>query len=248
MLWLSALAAANIYYMNVETLEKISKTPALQDLEWWKCHDDPYYWLTTWARTLDVHGKENERIKPFPRKLYIKTLVDIWLNNKLLLVPKTRQMMMSWLFTSLYLWDAQFHHGRQIFFQSKKEDDANDLVKRSKLVFDNEPNFLRRYWNPYKKEFFTLNANPHNQGKHTHCRLWFAETNSEIRGIPEGGEIIRMHTASGILADEMAFQPEAANAFQAARPTISSKGRFTGVSTPEDGTFFEKMVFDRVEV
>jgi hypothetical protein len=46
----------------------------------------------------------------------------------------------------------------------------------------------------------------------------------------------------------MAFQPEAEDAFTAAKPTISSKGRFTGVSTAEDNTFFEEMVFDKIEV
>jgi hypothetical protein len=45
----------------------------------------------------------------------------------------------------------------------------------------------------------------------------------------------------------MAFQPEARAAWTAARPTISSKGRFTGVSTAEHGSFFEELVFDEIE-
>jgi hypothetical protein len=57
-----------------------------------------------------------------------------------------------------------------------------------------------------------------------------------------------MHVASGILADEMAFQAEAKNAYTAAKPTISSKGRFTGISTAEHSTFFEDLVFDNIEV
>jgi len=231
--------------MNVEDLQKIHKSKKLQDLEWWACHDDPYYFLTNWAFTLDVHDRENT-IKAFPKKLYIKEIVELWQKENLLLIPKSRQLMMSWLFTSLYLWDTQFHHGRLTFFQSKKEDDANDLVKRAKFVYDNEPKFLKRYH--LDREFHPLLANPQASGTHTHCRLAFPGINSEIRGIPEGGDIIRMHTASGILADEMAFQPAAMSAYTAAKPTISSKGKFTGVSTAEDNTFFHDLVFDNIEI
>lgn len=49
--------------------------------------------------------------------------------------------MMSWLFVGLYLWDAQFHPGRLIFFQSKKAEDANDLIARAKLIYDYQPDF-----------------------------------------------------------------------------------------------------------
>lgn len=230
---------------DVAYLQKVLKEPALQDIEWWQCHDDPYYFLTNWAYTLDVHDRKNP-IKPFPDKEYIKFLVDVWLKYPLLLVPKSRQMMVSWLFTTLYLWDTQFHMGRLTFFQSKKEDDADDLLRRAKFVWDHEPKFLRRYWDG--KRFHELVVNPQHNGQHVFCKMLFPSINSEIRAIPQGGDIIRMHTASGILADEFGFQPEAEAAYTAARPTISSKGRFTAVSTAEDGTFFENLVFDKIEV
>jgi hypothetical protein len=231
--------------MELEYLKKVSKSKELQNIEWWNCFDSPYYFLTNWAFTLDVHDKERS-IKTFPEKEYIKILVDVWLKNNLLLVPKSRQMMMSWLFTSLYLWDTQFHHGRLTFFQSKKADDADDLVKRAKFVYDHEPSFLKRYY--FENCFYPLHVNPQHNGQHTQNKMSFPEINSEIRGIPEGGDVIRMHTASGILSDEMGFQPEAKAAYTAAKPTISSKGRFTGVSTAEDNTFFEEMVMDRIEM
>ena len=76
----------------------------------------------------------------------MKILTETWVKEKLLLVPKTRQMRISWLFVSLYLWDAQFHKGKMIFFQSKKAEDANELIIRAKTVWDNEPKFLKRYY------------------------------------------------------------------------------------------------------
>jgi len=228
--------------MNLDYLEKVKKSTALQDIEWWNCKKDLYYFLTNWAFTLDVHDPKNIT-KPFPKKKYIMELCKIWTNNNLLLVPKSRQMMMSWFFTTVYLWEAQFNEGKLTFFQSKKADDADDLIKRAKTVYDNEPSFLKRFYSGGK--FYKLHINPSNGGKSIYCKIQFPEIKSEIRGIPEGGDVIRMHTASGILSDEMAFQPAAKSAYTGAKPTISSKGRFTGVSTAEDNTFFEHLVFDK---
>lgn len=231
--------------MDLDYLQKINKSKELQDLEWIECRDNPYYFLTHWAFTLDTHDT-NEPIKAFPEKEYIKIIVDIWLKNNLLLVPKSRQMMMSWLFIALYLWNTQFYHGKLNFFQSKKAEDADDLIKRAKFIYDHEPKFLKRYIENNK--FHELKVNPQHGGQHTQGKMTFPDINSEIRGVPEGGDIVRMHTLSGILSDEMGFQPEAKAAYVAAKPTISSGGRFTGVSTAEDNTFFQELVFDKLEV
>ena len=234
---------------TVEYLQKLKESKELQDIEYALCsHPETgaYYWLTHWARTLDAHDSV-EPIKVFPDKEYLKIIVNLWVKETLILAPKSRQMMMSWLFVSLYLWDTMFHKGRLNFFQSKKEDDADDLIKRAKFIWDNQPKFLKRYKDE-KGNWHELKANPQNKGLHTYCRLGFPDIYSEIRGIPQGGDVIRMHTASGIMSDEMAFQPEAKSAFTAAKPTISSSGRFTGVSTAEDNTFFQSLVFDDLEV
>jgi hypothetical protein len=228
---------------SIEDLQKIQEDERLQDLEWSICYDNPHHFLINWAQTLDSHDEGKQTVKTFPNKEYIKQMVNLWLTENLLLVPKSRQMMMSWLFTSLYLWDTMFHQGRLTFFQSKKADDADDLVKRSKFVWDHLPKFLKRYY--HNGKFHNLECNPQNRGQHVYCKMMFPDINSEIRGIPEGGDIIRMHTASGILADEMAFQPEAEAAYTAAKPTLSSKGRFTGLSTAEDNTFFQDLVMDK---
>jgi len=148
------------------------------------------------------------------------------MKEPLVLIPKSRQMMITWLIIALYLWDVQFHEGRHVFVQSKKEEDANSLIERAKFIYDHEPAFLKRH---------EMNS--------VYCVLEFPAINSRMKGIPEGPDQIRMYTASGIFMDEMAFQDSAEKAFQAAKPTIDGGGRFTGVSSANP-SFFQTLVED----
>ena len=105
--------------------------------EWERCKNDSYYWLTTYVYTLDPHDEKNP-IKLFPKKEYIRELIKIWKVEKLLLIEKSRQMLMTWLECALNLHEAQFNEGKFIFFQSKKEDDANELVSRAKHIYHHQ--------------------------------------------------------------------------------------------------------------
>ena len=243
----------------LEKVELISKSKDLQEIEYEKCRRDPWYWLQNWVFTLDSHDLDNP-VKKFPSADYLKVLTYIWAGptvypqynqdleqllsqqerdeifvnwSSLMVVPKSRQMKVSWWATAVYLWNVEFYPGAQVFFQSKKEEDADNLIKRSKFMYDHQPFFLKR------------NAvNPGNRGEHTYCKLEIPEINSFIKGIPEGGDQIRMHTATGIFSDETAFQPSAEDAFTAAKPTIDGGGRFTAVSTANPG-FFHLLVEDK---
>lgn len=234
---------------DIKYLAKLKSSPKLQELEWRMCKEDPYYFLTTWAKTIDVHDDTGNPIKPFPDKEYIKIITDKWLKEKILFIPKTRQMMISWICVALYLWDTQFHRARFTAFQSKKEGDADALVKRVKHIWDNEPEFLKRYYEKgYPNGYMKLNVNPSHRGKHVNCKFELPDINSSIIGVPEGGDVIRMHTLSGMLADEAAFQPAMESAYTALKPTLSNNGRLTVVSTAEDNTWFEYAVFDKLEM
>jgi len=243
----------------LDKIQMISKSEDLQQIEYEKCRRDPWYWLQNWVFTLDSHDTANP-IKKFPCVGYLKVLTYIWAGptiypsynqdlkdllsqqeideifinwSSLMAVPKSRQMKVSWWATAIYLWNAEFFEGANIFFQSKKEEDADNLIKRSKFMYDHQPFFLKRH-----------QVNPGNRGEHTYCKMEFPEINSSIRGIPEGGDQIRMHTATGIFADEIGFQPSAEDAFTAAKPTIDGGGRFTAVSTANQG-FFHLLVEDK---
>ena len=170
--------------------------------------------------TNDEHDKENP-FKRFPDKEHAKIICDLWYKEKLLLVPKSRQLLMTWLFAACYLWDTQFHQGRLNFFQSKKEEDADRVVLRAWFIYEHQPDWIMAMF----------------PAVYTFCHIKFPKANSEIWGVPQGGDQIRSHTSSGILSDEMAFQTEAEDSYTGALPTIKGGGRFTGVSSANPGFF-----------
>ncbi len=191
---------------------------------------DPWEFLKV-VRTLDPIDKKNP-IKFFPVHLdYIKLYVRIWQHEPMILVPKSRRMKMSWTNLALYTWDTAFHKGRHNAFVSKKEEDSDDLVSKAKFIMDNL-DFPKELIPKYEKTFNSLE---------------FAEINSKIEGYPSGAEQLRQYTFSGILADELAFWPEAQKMYSAAVPTLEGGGRFTGVSSPAPG-FFKRLVFDELDL
>lgn len=187
-------------------------------LKRWTRH--PWNWIQETVYTKDEHDLYNP-IKKFPDKAYLEKICNLWLNEPLLLIPKSRQLLMTWLFCACYLWDVLFNEGRLIFFQSKKEEDADRLVQRADFIYKHEPDWVQMLF----------------PAAYTFCHLKIPQGHCEIWGVPQGGDQIRSHTASGIFSDEMGFQTEAESAYTGALPTIKHGGRFTGVSSANPGFF-----------
>ena len=171
--------------------------------------------------TMDPHDKKMP-IKRFPYSEYTDKIIDTWLAEDMLLMVKSRQMMASWLFVALHLWDAMFHKGRMNFFVSKKEADAGfdnqlSLLSRAKFIYDRLPESMK-----VKIKCITK-PNP---------KMEFPELNSSILGMSQDSEGLRQYTASRILSDEMAFQERAEEAYIAMKPTLDGGGCLTGISTP----------------
>ncbi len=60
---------------------------------------------------------------------------------------------------------------------------------------------------------------------------------SEIIGLAQGPDQIRMHHPSGVFMDEAAFQEKAGDTFAAIKPAIQNGGRFTAISSAAPGWF-----------
>jgi hypothetical protein len=216
-------------------LESIAQQAAIEEVR--LASLDLHYYLEHFVVTQDEHDQEKPFKKlPYEEKQYLRDLANLFLIEPLLLIEKSRQMMVTWLMIACHLWDAQFHEGRRIFFQSKKEVDANALIDRAKFIYNNYPQ-------PYREIIHT--AYPARQPM-AFLRLEFSKQKSIIQGTPQGADVLRQYTASRIFSDEMAFQDQAEEAYIAAKPTIVGGGRFIGCSSPNFKNFFWRIAKDVV--
>lgn len=195
--------------------------------------EDPWAFACDCVFTLDPQDQKNP-IKPFPKDLeYLRLYFKVWMKERLVGVPKSRRLFMSWSNIVLYLWDTMFHMGRHNAFVSKKEDDADNLIERAKFILEHIPE------DKIPKELIP-------KWDKTFCMLEFSETSSKIQAFPSGSDQLRAYGFSGILNDEMAFQEDAKQMYASTFPTIENGGRFTAISSPKKG-FFEQLVFDTIE-
>lgn len=200
----------------------------------------PWYFCTEYIYTLDEH-ESAAPIRKFPTYSYLENITDLWEKNKLLIIAKSRQLFVTWLMSSLHLWMA-LRPGKKIFYQSKKEDDANAVLDRTKFSYYRLPRRLK--WGACDPRVIDMSKDP--PSREVYCKLDFPWLNSQIIAVPQGADVLRSQTASAIFSDEMAFQDKAEEGYAAAKPTIDGGGKFTGVTTPNGQEFCYKLLFDLV--
>lgn len=171
--------------------------------------------------------------RPWTMKEYFRPIIQAWLDHPFFVIEKSRDMMATWLFTTLYTWDTLYHEGQQNIFQSDDTEKTRELVeKRAYFLFLNQPKFLREV-HPARFEV----------GISKGGRLFVPDLNSEIIGIAQGPDQIRYLHPAGVLVDEAAFHNSLAQTVGAIKPAIEKGGRITLVSSANPG-FFQALAQD----
>lgn len=178
---------------------------------------------------------ELPRTRPFTLMPYMVPIIEAWLKYPLFAVEKSRDMMATWITVALYTWDTIFHQGRENIFQSENGKKTQDLVSRAYFMWQNQPKFLR---DQHRADF--------SQGQNKAGRLYLPTLDSEIFGLPQGSDQIRMYHPSGLYSDEAAFQDGAGDCFAAVKPSIQNGGRYTAVSSANP-SFFMHLTKDTLE-
>lgn len=194
---------------------------------------NPWYYLRYLVYTMDEHDP-TILAKPFPSKAMYRIVTRAWQQYDVLFIEKSRQIMMTWIMAALDLWDAMTLYNRLIAFQSKKQIDADKVLKRAKFIYEQLIG-LGIPWVPEAKRTGNKIGTSDNMS--------FPLTNSEIESIPQGEDIVRSNTYSRILADEMNHQPEFAEGYAAANPTITGGGRYTAQGTANGRGFGYQMLY-----
>jgi hypothetical protein len=150
-------------------------------------HDrGPMYWLRNWTRTENFHWQTQGRTRPdepFPYKPYPKeflasygieaerldwdyldwvmdALLESFERGKELRIPKTREMITSWLVVGYITWSCQFFPSIEAVGQSENDRKAQGLIEYANTLYRNQPDWM-------KARFPLKRASADEGGKHS---------------------------------------------------------------------------------
>lgn len=175
--------------------------------------------------TEDEHD-EADPIKRLPDKDYLRLMAYSWVHRDLLAVPKSRQLMVSWLFCSIALHNLLARSSQRMAFISKKEEDADALLERTNTIYEQLPR--GRLYVPEMRRVKNEMSCP--------------KTGSRMQAMNQKAKGLRSYTWSWIFSDEMAFQEEADQMLTSAMAAVKGGGRMTAVSTPDGEETFHSLV------
>ncbi|MCX6601168.1 MAG: hypothetical protein NT025_06365 [bacterium] len=171
---------------------------------------DPWIFLTRHVQTLDPE----RGVAHFPDWHYLHRLVGVACRERFLLVPKSRQMLVTWTMVALMVWRAMFRERGVLLFLSRNERCAEELLERARFILDHLPGYMRPRLSSNSKE-----------------EIAFRTLGSRLLSLPASPNGPRMYSPSSVFWDEMAFTPYDEPIWAALKPALDSGGRFVGVSS-----------------
>jgi hypothetical protein len=160
-----------------------------------------------------------------------------FINKRLNIVLKARQLGLTWLALAFSVHNILFCAGYQVVALSKTEDDAKELIRRVVFILRHLPDWL-----------ITEQTKDNNKGglkwASTTMSVTIHHTDiSVFNSFPAGQNSGRSFTANLVMMDEWAFQQWAREIWAAAYPTINrpTGGKVIGLSTAKRMTLFEEI-------
>ena len=135
--------------------------------------------------------------------------------EKLVIILKARQLGISWLCCAYALWLCLFKPGRVVLTFSEREDKAQELIRRLRVMYMRLPDWMRA-----RVPLITDNAQSLEWGNGSRASAAAATKGSG-----------RSLTASLVLLDEFAFMQWGEDVYTAVKPTIDAGGQLFIVST-----------------
>jgi len=211
-----------------------------------KDYMDSGLWIyLKYVRTKDEHDALRP-VKPLPTdpatgKIlpYLLHIFHQLLRNEQICLPKSRQIMVSWVLAIYGTWFARTAKHRKIIWQSKKEDNAAEMVcmggddmQTARMSFI-ELNLTNEDGTPAR----WLSDPKIISGKGVGKNKLLYKNGSLIKGVPQGGDQVRQEVPSLFMSDESAFQDEFGKAYEAAQACINGGGRGVYASSAAPGYF-----------
>jgi hypothetical protein len=180
----------------------------------------PLLWLTKHTATEDLHWlqKGTDPVAPFPTKQYLAVAMGYLLTNDTIFIPKSREMMTSWLVCGYISWMCQWLPHIFWILQTEKEDKATQLITYCRILFDRQADWMKE-----RNPLVVSNSVELKRANGSH-----------ILAVPQGENQVRLFHPYGYMQDESAFLPEAEQSFNAVRPVCK---QIIAVSSDEIGWF-----------
>lgn len=216
-----------------EHLRRLAVDRRWQVAEALRCARDPWYWIVNYAVTQDEHwaGKGLEGpYQRFPPMPYLRSLTWLLWHERYPDVPKARQMMLSWLVIGAYaMGEAEFVPGRLTMVQSKKEMDAQNILKRGVGVLRRQAQFAP--WMGAKI------VEPTSAGRVD------LSNGSSVVACPQGAHHVQSYTPARLILDEIQLQDEAEEAYHQALPACET---IVKIGSADFGWFWESYLQDNL--
>lgn len=164
-----------------------------------------------------------------PFRLWPAQVQVLWslLTTRLVIMLKARQLGISWLCCWYALWLCFWQPGKVVLLFSKGQDEANELLRRVKVLYARLPTWMRA-------------AGPALVKDNTEELIW--ANGSRVRSLPATKSAGRSFTASLVILDEAAFLQFADALYSALKPTIDAGGQLVILSTANGiGNLFHQL-------
>lgn len=196
--------------------------------EFAKCAADAAYFTHAYGLIDDAQG-HGDGTGTTPFHLWPAQVSVMWslMSERLTIILKARQLGISWLCCSYALWLCLFQSGKTVLLYSQGQDEANEMLRRIKVLHERLPEWLR-------------SACP-SMGKDNTTVVEFSNE-SRIKSLPATRNAGRSLTASLVILDEAAFQMWADPLYTALKPTIDGGGQLVILSTANGiGNLFHRL-------
>jgi len=190
-----------------------SKAPSKQEQieEIIKCGKDPVYFMKRYCKI--QHPERG--LLPFETYPFQDECVGKFLEHRLNIILKSRQLGLSTLCAAYAAWLAIFYKDKNILIIATKLPTAMNMIKKVKVIIDNMPRWLLLpKFEPTKQAISFSNG-------------------SQIVAIPTSEDAGRSEALSLLIVDEAAIIRDFEEIWTGLKPTISTGGSCIVLSTPK---------------
>lgn len=140
------------------------------------------------------------------------------LDSPRIFIPKSREMMTSWLVCGYIAWMCQWYPYVEWILQTEKEDKAKELVNYCRILYQRQEEWMKS-----RVQVTTDNV--------TELTL---SNGSHILAVPKGANQVRLFNPYGYMMGEAAFLPEAQQCYDTVQPVAK---QIIAVSSAGPGWF-----------